>query len=274
MEMNEQIKVLHRHLLIIMEEIHKICVENNIRYSLAGGSLIGAVRHRGFIPWDDDMDIMMSYDDFERFKGLISKLEHPWLEFNMVGITPGCYRTIMKAYDTRTTLIQTINPIPKGVFVDIFPYVCVGNTKWGSMFEYYLHHIFTAPLVRKVNVYKDKNYLKEVLLTTIGRLIPVSFLTYCIDAQYERLRKKKTLYSSDLDGTVKGIIRTEFFQGVELIDFEDTRFYCLKKAHEYLTSDYGDYMKLPPENQRNSHHILYLDVNVPYKQYKKEHGLG
>lgn len=268
MEQNKTIDQLHDHLLVIMKEIHSICVAHNIQYSLAGGSLIGALRHNGFIPWDDDMDIMMPYEEFVKFTDIICTIDHPWLEGSIVGRTKDCYRTILKVCDKRTTLIQSTNSQPKGVFIDVFPYVYSGNTRIGSMFEYYMHHLFIAPMVRKVNVYKDKNQIKEYLLTIIGKAVPTKVWLYLINSQYDRLKKKKTKYSSDLDGTLNGIILSEYFEGVELRQFETEMFFCLKRAHDYLTSDFGDYMQLPPVEKRIPQHIFYLNLNLPYSEYK------
>lgn len=268
MEELNQIKQLHDRIMIIMKEIHEICVKNNIEYSLAGGSLIGAMRHKGFIPWDDDMDVMMPYSDYKRFLDLVFSTNHQWLEFEVAGYTKGCYRTILKAYDKRTTLIQTENSVVRGVFVDIFPYVYVGNTYRRAKFEYYLHHAFEAPLARKINVYKEFNIVKETLLTMLGKCVPAAFWIWCMNKQYDRLKEKKTIYSSDLDGTLGGIMPSSCFEGVELRQFEDYRFFCLCKAHEYLTNDYGDYMKLPPVEQQKPHHIAYLNTELPYREYK------
>ena len=266
---NEQLRKLHEHLLIIMQEVHKICVTNGIRYSLAGGSLIGAIRHKGFIPWDDDLDIMMPYDDYEKFKEIVFAMQHEWLEFNVVDKTPGCYRPIIKAYDVRTTLIQSNNSIPKGVFIDIFPFVNVGNTMLGAKFEYYLYRMLVAPLVRKTNVYSDKNPIKEFLLTIVGKTLPASFWYGCIKRQYKRLNKRKTRFVTDLDGRPNGIVDSKFTEGYELTTFENCLFYRFSHADEYLSSVWGDYMKLPPLDKQKPGHIAYLNVNLPYKNYHK-----
>lgn len=266
-EETEQLQELHESLLVIMREVHRICVDNNIRYTLAGGSLIGAIRNKGFIPWDDDLDIMMPYVDFERFKEIVFSQNHEWLEFNVIGKTHGCFRPIVKAYDRRTTLIQSNNSTPKGVFIDIFPFVCVGNTMLGAKFEYYLYRMFVAPLVRKTNVYGDKNPIKEFLLTVVGKVIPAKFWYGCIKFQYKRLSKSQTRYVTDLDGRPNGIVERKFTEGYELTPFEDCQFYRFTHADEYLSSVWGDYMKLPPLEKQKPRHVTYLNVNLPYREY-------
>ncbi len=258
---------LHERLLIIMDEIHNICVDNNIHYSLAGGSLIGAARHQGFIPWDDDMDVMMPYKDYHRFCEIVFSQKHEWLEFKVAGRTKKFYHTILKAYDNRTTLIQKHTKDAYGIFIDIFPYVYVGNSRPRALFEYYFYRLFAAPLLRKTVTYEDKNIIKESIVTLIGKIIPASFCVKCIRWNYRRLCKKRTKYSTDLDGLTKGIVLTDYVENFKLVSFEDRSYYILEKAHDYLKSVFGDYMTLPPKEKRSPHLIDYLDLNIPYREY-------
>lgn len=267
--MDDQLEKLHQRLLVIMNEIHKICIENNINYSLAGGSLIGAIRHKGFIPWDDDMDVMMPYKDYVRFCNVVFKMDHEWLEFKVAGRTPNFYHTILKVYDKRTTLVQVHTQEAFGVFIDVFPFVYVGNSPQKALFEYYFYRIFAAPLLRKTVKYEDKNRIKESIITVIGKILPAAFLIKCIDWNYNRLSKKRTKYSSDLDGLRRGIVETELMEGFCLSKFENSYFYIFERADEYLKSNFGDYMSLPPANMRKPHLISYLNLNKPYKEYKR-----
>lgn len=270
--MDEQMRLLHVCLLRIMKEVHEICIKNNIRYSLAGGSLIGAMRHKGFIPWDDDIDIMMPYDDYKRFVDIVFTQEHEWLEFKTVGRTPNFYRTILKAYDKRTTLIQTDNSHPEGVFIDIFPFVCGGNNKKTCLIEYYKYRIIKGLIQRKSNVYANKNRIKEFVLTSISKVLPISFLVSIIYRQCERLSKLHTKYSFDPEGKPNGIVLTEYLDGFMEADFEGNTFMRLIRADEYLCSVFGDYMQMPPSDKRKPHHLAYFNPNLPYcKYYSQNH---
>lgn len=266
----EQLPLLHERLLIITREVHKICVANNIRYTLAGGSLIGAVRHKGFIPWDDDMDIMMPYDDYKRFLDIVFNMEHEWLEFKTASRTPGYYRTILKAYDKRTTLIQSDNDEPEGIYIDIFPYIYVGDSKKKGLCEYWYYRIIKGLIQRNTNHYDDKNPIKEFILTTIGKILPKRFLLWLLDIQSERLRRRRTKYSTDLEGKPRGIVPTECMEGFVLMPFENDEFYCFEHAHDYLTNNFGDYMTLPPLEKQKPENTAIFDVNTPYKEYKKK----
>ena len=265
--MDKNLELLHQHLCVIMNEIHSICVTHNINYTLMGGSLIGAVRHKGFIPWDDDLDIGMFYDDYKKFLDVVTKNKHEWLEFALAGKSENYYNPFIKAYDSRTTLIENALDEPKGVFVDIFPIVYSGNSRFTSTIEFLKHRILLAPLVRKAYQYKDKNPIKEFLLTSMGKMFSVEFFMKRITKQYERLIKKPTRFVSDLDGNTHGIVLASYFSEYVDYEFEQYRFRGIKQADAYLRDDFGDYMQLPPIDKRTPHHIEYINLNLPYREY-------
>lgn len=267
--MTEELELLHQRLGIIMNEIHTICVDHNINYTLLGGSLIGAIRHKGFIPWDDDLDIGMTYSDYKRFLEVISTNKHEWLEFALAGKTENYYNPFVKAYDSRTTFIENALDDPKGVFVDIFPIVYSGNSRFISKIEFYKHRLLLAPLVRKSYKYDDKNPIKEKILTWIGKTFTVDFFMNRINRQYEKLAKQPTKYSSDMDGNTHGIVVSSYFTEYVDYEFEQYKFRGIKNADAYLRDDFGDYMQLPPVEKQIPHHFEYINLNLPYREYKK-----
>lgn len=263
------LKELHQHLLVMMDEIHRLCIENNINYSLMGGTLIGAIRHKGFIPWDDDLDIGMMWEDYQNFIKVIKDLKHDWLEFEIPDEKNTVVWSLMKVYDTRTTFIDTLSGIAKGVFIDVFPISFSGNSLGESKYHFYYHHIIKALLVRKFPYFKGKSKGVDFILTTIAKMIKAKKLISAMNRHYMRLNKKPKRYVSDFDGNTKGIVPAEYMDGYQLYDFEGKQYYGFKKADEYLTWVWGDYMKLPPEDKRIPHHADYINFNLPYKDYYK-----
>lgn len=107
----------------ILQFIKKVCDENQIRYYLAYGTLIGAVRHKGFIPWDDDIDIMMPRKDYKKLLAILNEQQHPYYKLISADTDKRFQVPLPKIVDTRTLLVQDydiIEPVPLGVYVDIF----------------------------------------------------------------------------------------------------------------------------------------------------------
>ena len=268
--MEVDLQAMHQRLLLMMDEIHSICIDNDIHYSLMGGTLIGAVRHKGFIPWDDDLDIGMMWDDYCKFINAVEKMNHAWLEFEIPNENNTVIWSLIKVYDKRTTFIDTLSGTAKGVFIDIFPVSFSGNSLAVSKFHFYYHLVIKALLVRKYPRFKGKSKIVDFLITSLGKTIPSKCLLSVMNSHYNRLNKKPIKFVSDFDGKTRGIVPADYFDGYMLYDFDGHQYYGIKRSHEYLTWVWGDYMQLPPEDKRKPHHIVFMDLNLPYEQYNSE----
>lgn len=267
MKTDQQLQTIHERLLIVMKEFHKVCAENGLHYSLAGGSLIGAMRHKGFIPWDDDMDVMMPYSDFKKLVALAKNFKHEWLEIKALGVTDNHYSYIAQAQDARTTIIEDKNGMPIGVYIDIFPYVKIGNSRKAALLQFYLFKMLHLPILHKNNVYSNCKIYKELLWIIVGQILPKKWLSRMIDKLFDRLDAQPYTYASDPTGNTHGIMPRCVFDGLRLSEFEGEQFYILEQADTYLRNDYGDYMKLPPKEKQVPEHLAYIDTEHSYKTY-------
>ena len=255
--------------LMLLKMLHGFCVQNNIRYSLAYGTLIGAVRHKGFIPWDDDIDVMMLRPDYERFCATF-KVEGASLHCHQN--KPDCFIGFARICDDVYT-----NSIKNswlcggghtGVWIDIFPVDNVEDDPVTYDQHYrqmqFLHGDIYKYRARLNGIYKT-NKLRTNILAAFLTLPPfhqilkkkaIRFVDKYIN-EMKRVPFGTTGHYSQLaipGSGSKNYLDIEWFSDFILLDFEDSKFYVMKGYDAVLRSAYGDYMQLPPEDQRTPLH--------------------
>ena len=258
----DDLKGLHDCLLNLMIEINDICKKNNIKYTLMGGSLIGAIRHDGLIPWDDDMDIGMLYDDYMKFIEVLRGLNHPWITFDCAG-SEEYEEQFMKVYDSRTTLKEFNSKRIKGVFVDVFPIIPIGNTMSSSKRRFYRDAVLKMTRYNKTNDSKSSK-AKMFVYKLVGLFHTADGLTKKIQKKRKKLSMKNYKYYSDPDGAPIGIVDKDCFDGFIMHKFETTELMIIKNYDKYLKHIFGDYMKLPPKEKQVPGHFEILDLNNSY----------
>lgn len=242
--------------LAILEEIDKICKRHKIEYWLDGGTLLGAVRHGGFIPWDDDIDIGMSLEDEKRFEEIAPKELPDWLYLQTPKSDPGSKEPITKIRDCNSLYIEQgddfCQPYVKGIFVDIFPFVDYPDiprswiktlTKGISKSYSILNHRHTYSLrsFAEFFYFGGKYCLCSALWRVVG------------------LFGKKTRYSDVPFLNGRGIsFDKKAVKPLGTIKFEGKEFPAPCNPDSYLTDLYGDYMKIPPVEKREFHSIFIL----------------
>ena len=251
-------------LLKILKWFHDFCNENNLNYYAIGGTALGAERHKGFIPWDDDIDVGMPRKDYERFKELaLSKINGKtayfveWPNSQLDSTINFC-----KVYETETTSVIDNKIIQKrGMFIDVFPLDGLGNSKIGA-FNVFLPIDFLNNYyyLNVCSIDKHRKWYKNILLF-VSRAFPMSYehrrkLLVYIDNKC----KSRDFYSKKYVANVYGgghfreILPRDVFGTPTLREFEDTLIFIPEKIDEFLTEIYGDWRKLPPEKDRISKH--------------------
>lgn len=262
---NSDLADLHRELLKMAKEIHQICVEHDILYTMVAGTMIGAIRNKGFIPWDDDIDLAMTYDNYKKFASVMHRINHPWLEIDYP--LENNYRYYIKVYDKNTTFIEEDHQNDvRGVFIDVFPIVFAGDSEKEVNRRTTLCTLCRALLSRKIHTIPNKTK-KDYLFKILSYFIPKRFLYRRLILCYEKANKKYRKYSTILFSWDNDAMPSDLYHRVRLYEFEDIKLYGIKDYHFYLSEKYGDYMQLPPQDKQIPHHYKFLDLYMPYARY-------
>ena len=234
--------------LVMLDEIDSFCRKNNIRYSLAFGTLIGAIRHKGYIPWDDDVDIIMPLPDMLRFKSEFKSEQLAYVDIDTMPYYEFHFSRIgyLPTY-SRTGLIER----SYGVNIDLYPVVGMPDTEEGiQKFLTEINPLYQKRLKQITWRHRLIKYFPFVIIpgysTTIRRFRDRVLNSY----PYETA--KNYLHA----GSVRRINIMDFdvFDGFIDVEFEGHTYQAVAKYHKYLTHCFGDYMQLPPEDQRHPYH--------------------
>ena len=252
--------------LDMLVELDRVCRANDISYVIFCGTLLGAVRHKGYIPWDDDADIAMLREDYEKFKKVADQLDPNLCFFQDHSTDPEYRWGYGKLRRVGTTFIRAGQEHLKcktGVFIDIFPMDDVPETTFGQRIQ-----DFRCWCLRKITWSEvarvSKKGLPKLWWTTLSKI--------SVDWVYKRLSHYTKKSRNDTENYVRvlmftplgkmyrkapielryGVPKKWFLERAEF-EFEGHKLYGTKDFDEFLTMIYGDYMKLPPESERDPH---------------------
>ena len=264
------IDILHQHILQILLSVDRVCQAHDIRYYCWAGTMLGAVRHKGFIPWDDDMDICLPRPDYD----LLMQHAHEWLPEPYEAIcadnTPTYPGGFGKVVDASTTLIEREHSdYLGGVYIDVFPIDGLPSSKLIQKYNciryavidkliYYIHR----------NPYKHGHGLDSLVIRTMQRLFSHQSLQTAIRRIRVRYDYEKSREVLDYDDGFSGIIDKAILGTPTPVEFEGYQLMGVEKWDKYLSNKYGDYMTIPKHDDQRQHNFFYLDYHLPYREYK------
>jgi len=258
----------------ILDEFVKFCSNNNLRYYLAYGTLLGAVRHKDFIPWDDDVDIIMPRPDYNQFLKLTKDKFHDYLKVCSPNYTNNYFYPFAKIIDTRTTLRETSVKTEYGelgVYIDIFPIDGMPDRLSDIKMHYFLSR--KLKFLLQLNVlsknkwtYKIETIIKRAVIKICSLIGYKKILNYI-----EKLALKYDFNNSQNIGVIVTgskmleVVKKEEFLKPVLLEFRGRQYSAPSNYDQFLTILYGDYMKLPPKEEQVTHHKYIAEWKKGYK---------
>lgn len=262
---------LQKRLLEMLTWLSRFLDENNLTYYVIGGTFLGAVRHNGFIPWDDDVDIAMPRNDYERLIRLFSQpINHYTLESPKSCGYDFTYN-FAKFYDEDTTMVEHARyRIKRGVSIDIFPIDGLGNTKEEAYKNYKkIDRLNVILSMITCRVRKSRVWWKNAAII-LGRILPINI--HSLIKNIDHLCKQKDFYSCNYVANCmstyrkREIMERKVWGTPNLYLFENTHVKGPAMADEYLTHLFHNWQELPPiEKRQSAHDFEELDLNKSYK---------
>lgn len=237
--------------LEMLKEIDAFCRENEIRYSLAFGTLLGAIRHRGFIPWDDDVDIMMPLPDMIRFKKMFHSKRMKYLDIDTEETYEFAFSRIcdLSTYKRGGRLSNSY-----GICIDLYTLVSIPKEK--SEKELFFRKAQKLQARRLKYMKWNKHVVRWLPMKTIPGFHSAikAYRDYLLDLDKYGNTGMYYMVAGPLNLRDKMSYDFDLFDGVIDVDFEGSKFCSIVRYDEFLTMRYGDYMQLPPEDQRHPYH--------------------
>ena len=280
---------LQAKLLEIFKEFIRVCDEHHLRYYACGGTALGSIRHKGFIPWDDDVDVVMPREDYEKLLALDNPFSDPKYFLQTYKTDKHYPWNFAKLRDSSTTYIEGSFrnvDMNHGLWLDIFPLDGISKTpKDPKKLVHHLgwawHHNYMMRAYAKRKKIRKQTWLKDLWFNIYAYLF---FWTNVGQWRNKYIdRKCKKYKCDDCEQVINyfsnvrcgGITLRKWWIGKDVYgDFEGIKIRLPADPDGYLSYVFGDYMKLPPENKRHGEHkTKHISTTVGYKEYMKEHKL-
>lgn len=247
-------------MLSIMDAIDEICKENGLTYFITAGTLLGAVRHKGFIPWDDDIDIVLFREDYDKLLSILkSQDKYSWLGL----VDPdnsNYFYPFAKAVDNRTIAKQEDNTSEYGIWVDVFPLNAFPNLQKEQKSFMRNCQKFRAMIISMTTDFVHAQFSKKFFIKSAIKILSLfvgkqAIKKWAIDYMEKYNGKGTDFVGSTFTPYKNEIIKKEKMLPTVELDFEGRKYSAPNCWHEYLTNIYHDYMQLPPVEKRRTHKV-------------------
>lgn len=256
---------LHTVLLAAMKDFNRVCEKHNLQYILHGGTCLGAVRHRGFIPWDDDVDIAMLREDYDRFLRVAPSELGAKYTIQTYKSEPSMLTNVMKISINDSQFAGTSGASEDGkAFLDIFPMSDIPNSKWLQKVQNQMVIFLNNCVYAKLGYITLESWKSKLVLGTFSKIDRIrlgNMIEWCIKQFPHRNSKYVDIVATanynGNTGYAWDLIPKTWLTEIEYAEFEGCSFPISKHWDEYLSSRYGNYMVFPPESERvNKHNMV------------------
>lgn len=267
---------LRRHqmtMLKMLKDVDAVCRKYGIRYMLFAGTALGAVRHQGFIPWDDDLDIIMLREEYDRFFAVAAKELDADQYYVQQEFSPHWPMQFSKIRLNGTTCMEKYHPrdkeVHQGIYIDIFPCDNLSDHALIRGLQFVASKVVIAKALY-ARGYATDSILKKCFMQ-ICRLLPRKpFWSFCVRRKDIASHMVHSFFGAS-SRYAKSIYPREWFTNTVDMPFENSVFPVSAQFDELLTTLYGDYMTLPsPEQRKSKQHVALLDLDCPYTAYLAE----
>lgn len=268
--------LIKRKQLEMVTWFHEFCKRYDITYYIVGGTMLGAIRHNGFIPWDDDIDIGLPRSSFDKLLEISKTVNNKNSLYRIESYEdsePDFVYPFAKLYDTSTTLIENnrLN-LKRGIYIDLFPLDGIGIDKNDAVRNYRkIGFLLNFLGIQVYGVNPDRKMYKKIIVGVVRLITKPFFNLNKFLNKINDICKKKNFEDYEYVGNLVGawrekeIMPRSTFGKPILYRFENIELYGVEKYDEYLTCLYGDWRKLPPIDKQCTHHsYLKIDLNKSY----------
>lgn len=260
------LNAIHEIQINMIREIHRICLENGIKYVVMSGSLLGAIRHDGFIPWDDDMDIGLIREDYEKLMEILKAHPIEGCFLQEYSTDPHYNQPYAKLLKEGTVFVETFRKECKaknGIFIDIFPLDYVKNPESSfNEFRRLLSRLITFAVWKKENCHIQRKGSKRLvnfpaaLISVLPKRFLISVQRRLVIRNHPEWKFVANMFSCNYKSW-QLYFAVEDIKNAQEHPFDSTVVFVPEHWHENLTRLYRNYMQLPPENKRNSGHDVF-----------------